>query len=255
MKFKNLYFLFTACWLLAVGKVNAQNYHSHNFYLHVELNSGNIYPFAAWSMVSGALNSALSYNLFESGFTYDFYSGDEVRTKYNSPIAFEAVNIFNHFQPGVKIGYYSDYIDSSFNWGILATGGYKVNQFQMEESIGYVRQCIQRAQVGATFLMAFGGNGGSTQAMIEVGEKYNIPVKYKGGEITDTKTLNSGFSTHLALKFGGSGWVQNVGVYADIDHYKLFNNSFVGRNNNLKNTTIGLTVTVTPWQAEIRKGF
>lgn len=258
-------FILIMCSILGSVYTSAQeyapNYHSHNFYFHVEMNSGNIYPFAGWSIISGALNSALKYNLFESGFAYDIYSGNNVKTKYNSPIAFNAVNIFNHIQPGLKIGYYSDYINSPVNWGVLATGGYKINQFQMQEMNNYVRQCIHRAQVGALLLLAFGKNGASTQAMIELGAKYNFATKYKGGEITDTKALNNGISSHFALKFGGTGWLQNIGVYADIDHYNLYKNSFEINgnkpfiNNNLKNITIGLCVTVTPKQADRRSYY
>jgi len=249
------------CTVHATAQEYAPSYHSHNFYFHVEMNSGNIYPFAGWSIISGALNSALKYNLFESGFAYDLYSGNSVKTKYNSPIAFNAVNIFNHIQPGIKIGYYSDYISSPFNWGILATGGYKINQFKMYDSDNYIRQCIHRAQVGAMLLLAFGKNGASTQAMIELGAKYNFVSRYKGGEITDTKAINNGLSSHFALKFGGAGWLQNIGVYADIDHYKLFNNSYEAngtmpfKNNNLKNITFGVCVTVTPSQADRRRDY
>lgn len=251
------------CVLFSV-KTNAQeyvpNYHSHNFYFHIEMNSGNIYPFAGWSILSGALNSALKYNLFESGFAYDLYTGDGVQTKYNSPIGFNAVDIFNHIQSGIKIGYYSDYINSPFNWGILATGGYKINQFQMKEMDLYTRQCIHRAQIGAMLLLAFGKNGASTQAMIEIGTRYNFATKYKSGNLTDRHALNNGLSSHFALKFGGSGWLQNIGIYTDIDHYKLFNKSYKLNginpfiNNNLKNITIGICVTVTPSQA-IRRNF
>jgi hypothetical protein len=239
----------------------APKYHSHNFYLHVGVNSGNIYPFAGWSILSGVLNSALKYNLFESGFAYDIYSGEGVSTKYNSPIAFSAVSIFNHLNPEIKIGYYSAYISSPFNWGILATGGYKINQFQMQEMDRYTRQCIHRAQVGAMLLLAVGKNGASTQAMIEVGAKYNFATQYKAGEISDINALNNGLTSHFALKFGGSGWLQNVGVYADIDHYTLFNSSYEVDgikpfdNNKLKNITIGVCVTVTPSQANRRRDY
>lgn len=249
------------CSIRTSAQEYAPSYHSHNFYFHVEMNSGNIYPFAGWSILSGVLNSAFKYNLFESGFAYDLFTGDNEKTKYNSPIGFSAVNIFNHIQPGVKIGYYSDYINSPFNWGILATGGYKINQFQMYEMDDYVRQCIHRAQIGAMMLLAFGKNGASTQAMIEIGAKYNIATKFKSGDITDSKALNNGVSSHFALKFGGAGWLQNIGVYADIDHYKLYNSSYEYngwkpfKDNNLKNITIGVCVTVTPSQAARRRDY
>lgn len=254
-----------ACVLFSLGNVSAQeyvpDYHGHNFYFHIELNSGNIYPFAGWSILSGALNSAMKYNLFESGFAYDLYNGGQIETKNNSPIAFGAVDIFNHIQPGIKIGYYSDYITSPFNWGILATGGYKINQFRLQKQDGFIRQNIQRAQIGGMLLLAFGKNGASTQAMLEIGARYNIATKYKGGDINDIEALNNGVTSHFAIKFGGSGWLQNIGVYADIDHYKLYNPSFEYNgvkpfaNNGLKNITIGLCVTVTPSQADRRRDY
>ncbi len=260
---KSIVFL-VICFFSSV-KSNAQEYaptyHSHNLYFHIEMNSGNIYPFAGWSIISGALNSALKYNLFESGFAYDLYTGSNVKTKYNSPITFNAVNIFNHIQPGVKIGYCSDYISTPFNWGILATAGYKINQFQLQKMDSYTRQCIHRAQLGAMLLLTFGKNGADTQAMIEVGAKYNIATKYKGGEINETNALNNGLSSHFALKFGGKGWLQNIGVYADIDHYKLYNSEYEYNgmkpfsDNNLKNVTIGVCVTVTPSQADRRRDY
>lgn len=248
------------CTINANAQGNAPKFHNHNFYFHIEMNSGNIYPFAGWSIISGALNSALKYNLFESGFAYDLYLGDNTKTKYNSPIAFNAIDLFNHIQPGIKIGYYSDYINSRVNWGLLATGGYKINQFKLQETDNYVRQCIQRAQIGAMLLLFFGKNGASTQALVELGAKYNFATKFKAGYITDISALNNGLSSHFALKFGGSGWLQNVGVYADIDHYKLYNNSYETNgikpfNNNLKNTTIGICVTVTPSQAAKRRDY
>ncbi|MDE6796297.1 MAG: hypothetical protein K2J63_13470 [Muribaculaceae bacterium] len=249
--------------LVSLQKVRADEdipkFHSHNFYCHVEMNCGNIYPFAGWSILSGVLNSALHYNLFESGFAYDFYTGDGVKTKYNSPIAFSAINLFNHIQPGVKLGYTSDYINSSANWGILATLGYKINQFRMLETPDYINQCVHRLQLGGILLLAFGKNGGETQALIELGAKYNIATQYKSATINDSKALNNGWTSHAALKFGGKGWLQNIGVFVDIDHYKLFNKSFEYNGskpfykNNLRNTTIGVCVTVTPSQSEVRK--
>lgn len=242
-----------------IGQNYTPNYHSHNFYLHVEMNAGNIYPFAGWSILSGALNSALKYNLFESGFAYDLYTGTGNKTKNNSPIGFNAVNIFNHIQPGIKLGYYSDYINSPFNWGILATAGYKINQFKLDNFGSYTRQNIQRMQLGALLLLAFGKNGASTQAMIEVGARYNIATNYKGGDIHDKNALTNGLSSHFALKFGGSGWLQNIGVFADFDHYTLYNKEYEINgvkpfiNNNLKNITIGVCVTVTPSQADRRR--
>lgn len=253
------------CLVFSFSNTYAQEYspryHSHNLYFHIEMNSGNIYPFAGWSILSGVLNSALRYNLFESGFAYDLYTGNGVKTKYNSPIAFDAVNLFNHIQPAIKIGYYSDYINSTFNWGVLATAGYKINQFQLKEINDFTRQCVHRTQLGGMILLAFGKNGGSTQAMIEAGLKYNIATKYKGGDIEKTDALNNGLTSHFALKFGGSGWLQNIGLYADIDHYKLFNRDFEYNgikpfyNNNLRNTTIGVCVTVTPAQADRRREY
>ncbi len=159
------------------------------------------------------------------------------------------------------MGYYSDYFNSSFNWVLVATAGYKMNQFRIAEGETIDRQRIGRSQLATHLLLAFGKNGGWTQVMLELGAKYNIATTYKGFGITSTKALNNGISSHYALKFGGEGWLQNVGVFVDVDHYNLFNQKFdhAGqapfRNSSLKDMTFGISLVVTPTQADKRHRY
>lgn len=252
--------------IMVAGVVSASaqstppKFHRNHLYAKVELNSGNIYPFAVWSILSGVLNSSTNYNLFEGGYAYDYYAGN-CHTKYNSPIGFTARSLFNHLQPGIKLGYYSDYFSSPVNWGLVATAGYKLNQFGIKDGDLVQHQNVQRLQLGASLLLAFGKNGGWSQVLLELGAKYNIATAYKGFGINDSKALNNGVTSHYALKFGGEGWLQNVGVFVDIDHYNLFNQTFEHsgalpfRDSKLKDMTFGLSLTVTPSQVGKRQRF
>ena len=46
---------------------------------------------------------------------------------------------------------------------------------------------------------------------------------------------------------------QNIGVYADIDHFNMWKNNVSGKK--LKSYTFGITWTITPQQVEDRKDW
>ena len=77
-----------------------------------------------------------------------------------------------------------------------------------------------------------------------------MPLSYKGPSgLKADDMLNSGLSSHFALRINGNGALQGLGVYADIPHYDLFKKTGKGMATpNLKMYTFGIIYTITPWK-------
>ena len=162
-----------------------------------------------------------------------------------------ARELFSDFTAGGKIGYQS-FNPGSFNWGVFGSAHYRINQFKtsINDQSDFIHNDIQRLLLGGGLLFNFGDIESSTRFVIEAGVRYEMPLSYNrlnNGKVSDV--LNSGLSSHFALRINGSGVLQGLGVYADIPHYKLFKDTgSLSNMPNLKMYTFGIIYTITPWK-------
>lgn len=236
--------------VLAQSRVGIKN---HNLILNCDLGFGNPYTTAFSSVVTGLTNYYLLNDaFFENSFIYGIYPSnvDGLKVKTQNPMGVTARELFNNVQTGLKIGYQS-YSPGFVNAGIYATGHYKIDQFK----VGYNDENMQnhRAQrvlVGATALLSLGSMEQANRVIIEAGCRYSIGLNYKSPQDSDDLSLNDGFVSHFGVKVASRGMLQNLGVFADINHFNLWNNS---NGNKLNNYTFGLTWTITPQQIDDRR--
>ena len=92
--------------------------------------------------------------------------------------------------------------------------------------------------------------GQASRVIIEADCRYSLGLACKSPLGTDKKQLNDGLVSHFAIKLASRGMMQNVGVYADINHFNLWKD--FRPNQKLKNMTFGLTWTITPQQVDER---
>ena len=150
----------------------------------------------------------------------------------------------------LKIGYQT-YSPEFVNAGIYASAHYKLDQFQVGVDDDHMaNHRAQRVLVGATALLSLGSMGQASRVIIEAGCRYSLGLAYKSPLGTDKKQLNDGLVSHFAIKLASRGMMQNVGIYADINHFNLWKD--FRPNQKLNNMTFGLTWTITPQQVDER---
>lgn len=244
----------------AQGGRNREKAKSHNLYFRVETASGNIYPVVT-SMVTGLFNYWLDQPIFETSYNYSFltakYGNEKLDVKNNKFNGLTANDLFNDIQVGVKIGYQT-YTSDLFNFGVYASGTYKIDQFQVKGfgETDYQNHNIHRAQLGLNAFTTIGSMENPLKVTIEAGCRYNIPVLYKSPYDDDAKSLNSGLTSHFAVKFAGEGILQDFGVFANFNHYNLLKSDKVkGNVNDIKGWTIGLTFCLTPTQISNKNDY
>ena len=227
---------------------------NHNIIFNGDLTAGNLYTFAASSVVTGLANYYLLNNaFFENSFAYNFYSTnvDGLDAKTLNPMGLTARELFNNLQVGLKFGYQT-YRPEFFNYGIYGTAHYKTDQLKVgydEENMSYHR--AQRVLVGATALLSLGSMEKPSRVIIEAGCRYSLGFAYKSPISNDKDQLNNGLVSHFGIKLASRGLLQNVGVFADITHFNMWKNFLP--NHKLKNWSVGFTWTITPQQADERK--
>lgn len=233
------------------SKTHIKNSH---LILNAEIASGSPYVFAASSVVTGLLNYYLLNDaFFENSFSYSFYSTnvDGLKARTQNPMGLTARELFNNIQTGLKLGYQT-YRPEFFNCGIYATGHYKLEQFK----VGYDKDNMsnhraQRFLVGATALMSLGSMKQPQRVIIEAGLRYSISLAYKSPLGENKSQLNDGLTSHYAVKIASRGMLQDIGIYADIDHFNLWKD--YKPDHKLHDFTIGVTWKITPQQADGRK--
>jgi len=144
----------------AQGGRNREKAKSHNLYFRVETASGNIYPVVT-SMVTGLFNYWLDQPIFETSYNYSFltakYGNEKLDVKNHKFNGLTARDLFNDIQVGLKIGYQT-YTPDLFNFGIYASGTYKIDQFQVKGfgETDYQNHNIHRAQLGLNAFTTIG---------------------------------------------------------------------------------------------------
>ncbi|MBQ8362025.1 MAG: hypothetical protein IJX44_08790 [Bacteroidaceae bacterium] len=227
---------------------------NHNLIFNCDIASGNPYTIAASSILTGLTNYyILNDAFFENSFAYGIYSTDtdNLKVKTLNPMGITARELFNNMQVGLKLGYQT-YSPEFFNFGLYSSAHYKVEQFEVgynDDNMDYHR--AQRMLFGATALFSFGNMGQASRVIVEAGCRYSMRLGYTSPLGEEKKQLNNGLVSHYAVKFASRGLWQNIGIYADINHFDLWNDSY--RDSKLKNVTIGITWTITPQQADSRR--
>lgn len=239
----------TLTFLMAYAMIAAK---AQNLYYRLDIGTKNIYSFAAANLATAGINALTDRMLFDNAYTYTYLSGSNgLETKGYNVAGMTARELFSDFTAGGKIGYQS-FNPGSFNWGAYGSAHYRINQFKT--SIGsqsdFIHNDVQRLLLGGGLLLNLGDIESSTRFLIEAGVRYEMPVGYnrlEGRKISDL--LNSGLSSHIALRINGNGILQGLGVYADIPHYNLFKD-LGGQSGtpNFKMYTFGIIYTITPWK-------
>jgi len=225
---------------------------AQNLYYRLDVGTNNIYSFAAANLATAGLNALTDKMLFDNAYTYTYLStSDELKANGYNVAGMTAREIFSDVTAGGKIGYQS-FNPGSFNWGVYGSVHYRVNQFKtiFKGTADEVHNSVQRLLLGGGLLLNIGDIESNTRFVIEAGMRYEVPLNYNrlyGQNVSDV--LNSGLSSHFALRINGNGLLQGLGVYADIPHYDLFKKTSGYSNSpNLKMYTFGLIYTITPWK-------
>ncbi|MCD8296975.1 MAG: hypothetical protein LUC88_05320 [Prevotella sp.] len=220
---------------------------------NIELASGSPYTFAASSIITGLANYYLLNDaFFENSFIYGLYTMnvDGLKARTMNPMGITASEFFNNIQAGYKIGYQT-YNPEFFNCGIYASADYKLDQFKIgTDHDDMQRHRAQRILVGATALVSLGSMDKPTRIIIEAGCRYSIGLSYKSPMSDDNSQLNNGLISHFAVKVASRGMLQDIGIFADINHFNLWKDYNPGQK--LKNITLGFTWKITPQQADKR---
>lgn len=227
---KKIFFTMTLIlWGIATASAQALGRHT---YCHIDLaTSNNTWAVVGAGIVTNYANIFTQSNIFESSIEFDSKSGETGDEKmgfkdYNKysllweASGFKARQIFQTLQPSLKIGYISSLPDN-FNWGVYAVGSYRYTQFRVspiKANDVYSKQELQRCLIGGSLFTVIGGVSKSRHLMIEAGLRYNMGLNAKG-VLGDKDAFNDGLTSHYAIKFTGSAFAQDVGIFADIDHF------------------------------------
>lgn len=253
MKKKLIFLIVTT--LISLCSYAQTNYRFKNQHLifNGEIASGNPYLIAASSVITGLTNYYLLNDaFFENAFAYSIYSTniDGLKAKTMNPMGLTASELFNNFQIGLKIGYQT-YNPEYFNFGIYASAHYKIDQFKVGYDDHMDRHRAQRALIGATALLSLGSMRQPSRIIVEAGLRYSLGLAYKSPFGDNKDQLNDGLVSHFAIKLASRGMWQNIGLYADINHFNMWKD--FRPNHKLNNYTFGITWTITPQQVIKRK--
>lgn len=234
----------------------SNRFKNHHFIFNGDIASGNPYTMAASSIVTGLANYYLLNDaFFENSFAYSLYTtnDDNLKVKTMNPTGLTAKELFNNIQVGLKLGYQT-YSPEFINAGIYASAHYKLEQFKVGNNDDNMKKHkAQRALLGITGLVSLGSMGQASRVILEAGVRYSMSLAYQSPFGTKKDQLNNGITSHYAIKLASRGMWQNIGVYADIDHFNMWKNYESGKK--LKSCTFGITWTITPQQVEDRKDW
>lgn len=238
--------------IMVSGYSNAQH-----FFRRIDVSSSNLYSFVVANLASGGINYLTDGMLIDNYYSYTMGALDvkgypDAKYKNNDIIGITARDVFNDITGGLKLGYQS-HNKGFFNWCIYGSGHYKLNQFMTQMSSVDVldRHRLQRVAVGGGAMVSLGDfENNKTKVILEAGLRYEMPIGYKGTFGTEVKdVINSGLSSHFAIRFGGTSGLQGLGVYADILHYNLLKSNNVTPRE-LKMYSFGIVYSISPWRTK-----
>lgn len=237
----------------------AQNARTHNFIFRVDLGSSNVYTAALSSTISGLLNSSTSSDIFGTSYLWSFIDIENDQGRKFNVIDYKfngltAKDLFYDIQPGFEIGYQT-YKPGIINAGFFASVHYRVNQFKLEGLYSDIEteHSIQRTLFGVTGFITFGRMRNPWRVSIEGGAKYSLCLNYNDPFDYGKDAINNGLISHFAIKFAGKTLFQDIGIFADINHFNMFDSSVFNSNESslkMNMWTFGLTWKVNWKQSE-----
>ena len=241
------------CSSVAIQAQSNVRFKNHHLIFNSEIASGSPYMMAASSVLTGLINyHLLNDAFFENSFAYGLYSTnvDGLKVRTMNPMGLTARELFNNIQAGLKLGYQT-YSPEFFNCGIYASAHYKLDQFKVGfDDDNMQRHRAQRILLGVNALLSLGSMGQPSRVIIEAGVRYSLGLAYTSPLGDDKNQLNDGIVSHYAIKLASRGMLQNIGVYADINHFNMWKD--FRPNQELHNYNIGITWTITPQQVDKR---
>lgn len=234
-----------------------------NFYHHIELNYSNAYSVAISSIVTGYMNYLLKDGFFENGFGHEVYRGEiggqEVKYREFNQLGVTARDLLNTFTPSIRLGYKTTW-QGKFNIGVFAMGTYKFDRFETKApgQTEFLTHRLQYVKAGGGIHITIGKRFLPTRLIIEAGCQYAIPIGYRGFS-HDKKQLNKGITSHFSIKMAGKDYLQNIGFYADFDHFDTFDKNYTidgvmpHAGSTFHNFTVGFQCSVTFDQGQNRR--
>lgn len=228
---------------------------AQHVYYRLDIATNNIYTFAVANLATAGLNRLANDMVFDNAYTYTYLqktgNSEGLTNKGYNVVGLTARDLFSDVTAGGKLGWQS-FNPGSFNWGVFASAHYRLNQYKttIANVEDIVHNNVQRALFGGGVLFNIGDVESSTKVIVEASVRYEIPIHYKGASSLKTSDmLDSGLSSHYAIRINGNGFLQGIGIYADIPHYKLFKKSGATYGTpNIKPYTFGVIYTITPWK-------
>lgn len=248
---RHLAFLGVAC--LLAGSVYGQRVRDNRLFFHVDLAAGNLYTAALASFATWGLNEATQSNFFENGLEIPFYSGEsagkDMDVKNYDLLGYTAHDLFNILHPSLKLGYMSNRL-SDVNFGFYASAEYHFSQLKTMDAgtSTFGNNRMQRALLGGSAFLVLGDLGSKYHLMIEAGARYSMGMSYKGVYGTEKDILNNGVTSHFGVKLSGPAALQDIGLYADFNHFDLLKTT----TDKVNGWNIGILWTVNPGQSNNR---
>ena len=234
-------------FLIAIFGVSLTSNAKSPFFFHrIDINTGNLYTFAASNLITAGINKVTNDRLCDNSFSYTIYDYDAPDSKikdYNR--GGESIrDLFADTSVGTRLGYQSFNL-GFFNWGIYGSAHYRINQFKIKEQDITIRNNMQRLQVGAGLMVSFGTMENENKLILEAGIRYNLPIYYHISNIEENQKalMKKGISSHYSIRMGGLGPLKGLGVFLEVPHYNMFKSDIIS----LKPYTFGLTYTIMPW--------
>lgn len=217
---------------------------NHNLIFNGEIAFSNVYPWLATSLAMGAVNGVLNTSFFETPLLESVYStkADDLTVKPMKYYGATANDLFGDMQLGIKLGYQT-YNPGFFNIGAYASAHYRLSQFRVETDKDTQKHRTQRALLGITARFSFGSMEQSTRVIVETGVRYNMALSYKSPMSTDIDQTRSGLSSHYGIMLAGPRYLQDVGVFVDVNHFNMWKNTEYGEK--LNHYTVGVTYKAT----------
>ncbi len=225
--------------LLSAFGLQAQNAAKrHHLVTNVDLGSGNLYTDAVASTLGGLLNSAMHTNVFGSYYLWspmtieaNHKELDIEHFKFNG---LTAENLFRDVQCGIELGYQTYSPSSYINFGITGVAQYRQNQFKLLDmnDVGYLKHNIQRVLMGGNLFFIVGKMANSShgnnfwRTKFEVGARYSYAFKYNDPYKLGNDFIKNGLVSHFAIVFTGKTIFEDIGLFADFNHFSLFDDSF-----------------------------
>lgn len=242
-KFLSLFMIASLC----CGNVHGQQedvIRNHNLIFNGEVAFSNLYSWLVSAVATGAVNGLLNTSFFESSLIESVYSTktDNLTVKPMKYYGGTANDLFGDMQFGIKLGYQT-YNPGFFNIGAYASAHYRLSQFRVETDKDTQKHRTQRALLGITARFSLGSMEQSTRVIVETGVRYNLALAYKSPMGTDKDQTRSGLSSHYAIMLAGPRYLQDVGIFVDVNHFNMWKDyGFVEK---LNHYTVGLTWRVT----------